>query len=1079
MPPASGVTYPRVNGLFLLAYACSGLAGLIYQVTWTRLLTLHMGHTTAAAATVVTAFMGGLAAGAYLGGRQAPRLDPRQALYGYVALECLVAAIALLLPLELRALTPLLTWSYGDGAPGPLFPAVRLLSSLVVIFIPALALGATFPLAAHWLVRDPGQLGRAGGTLYAVNSAGAAFGALAAGFVLIPAVGLSGATLAGVAAGGVAAASALVVLRRTSGEARTQPDPVATTAAAIETRPRASHGRRHGRVEPAGRTPTIVHQPVLAAAAVGFSGCAALMYEVAWMRVFAMVVGPTTYAFAATVAAVIAGLALGSGAGAWLAGRTRHPALWLGLTLAFTAIVATTASSLAGGYVPRLVAEEMARSSGSGAALLWQRSVLVAALMLPAAIGFGAVFPLALALVGGDRPAARRVGTLYAVNTVGAVAGSLAAAFTAIPLVGLQHTLAMATGVLALDALIVIVWGARSVRLRVAGLAPTAAAVLLLLAAAPWDRDLLASGAYKYASRVQPDLDLETALKAGTLVYYREGAAATVSVKRLTGALSLAIDGKVDASSFGDMLTQKVLAHLPLLLHPDPREVGIVGLGSGVTVGSALVHPVSRVDVVEISPEVVEASRFFADVNLHALDDPRTRLIVGDGRSHLRLSSRTYDVIVSEPSNPWMAGVAALFTREFFMAVRGRLAPGGIVAQWAHTYDISAGDLRSIVATFISVFPDATLWMVGESDVLLVGSTGPLDDRIAAIEQSWQRPGVAADLARVSAVEPFALLSMFAGGPAELRRYGDGAAIQTDDRLALEFSGPYALDTEATSNAAALQRLLDGSGAPAPIRRALAAAGAAQWRHRAAMLTPLGSFALVYEDYVKALRLDATDPAALEGFVRAAVATGRQQDAHELLAPLAAGRPQAPALPIAMSRLLAATGSLDEAVRMAERAAAIEPTEPRALEQLASILSDLGDADRLGPVVERLQRLEPGRASTAYYGAAVRFLRGAFADAVGLAREAVARDPRYAPAHNLLGTIHASLDNRDEARAAFAAALALDPRDPSIYTNLGLLELASANGPAAAGYFAEALSLDPQSVAARQGLRQARRAATR
>jgi Flp pilus assembly protein TadD len=244
------------------------------------------------------------------------------------------------------------------------------------------------------------------------------------------------------------------------------------------------------------------------------------------------------------------------------------------------------------------------------------------------------------------------------------------------------------------------------------------------------------------------------------------------------------------------------------------------------------------------------------------------------------------------------------------------------------------------------------------------------------------------------------------------------------------------------------------------------------------MLTPLGSFALVYEDYVKALRLDPTDAASLEGFVRAAVATGRQKDAQDLLASLAAARPQSPAPLVALSRLLAATGSFDEAVRMADRAAAIEPIDPRALEQLASILSDLGDADRLGPVVQRLQRIDPEGAGTAYYGAAVGFLRRQFADALRLAREAVARDPRYAPAHNLLGAIHASLDNRGEARAAFAAALALNPRDPSIYTNLGLLELASASGAAAAGYFAEALSLDPQSEAARQGLRQARPAAT-
>jgi spermidine synthase len=803
------------------------------------------------------------------------------------------------------------------------------------------------------------------------------------------------------------------------------------------------------------------------------------------MRVFAMIVGPTTYAFSATVAAVIAGLAIGSAAGAWGAGRLRRPALWLTLTLAATAIATTWASSLAGGYLPLLVAQQVAASSGRVAAILMRDTVLVAALIVPAAFGFGATFPLALSLVASrEQPAAGRVGAMYAVNTLGAVGGSLAAGFLAIPYFGLQGTLTLVSGVLVFDALLVAIWGTWGERRegsagrRVAALVPAAAAIVLMTASPAWDRDLLASGVYKYASQVPPQLDLETALKAGTLLYYREGAAATVSVKRLTGAVSLSIDGKVDASSVGDMLTQKALAHLPLLLHPDPREVLIIGLGSGATLGSALVHPITRADVVEISPEVVEASRYFADVNLGALDDRRTNLIVGDGRSHLLLSSRTYDVIVSEPSNPWMAGVAALFTREFFQAARDRLAPGGVICQWAHTYDISETDLRSIVATFSSVFPDGTMWMVGESDLLLVASTGPLDGHLASVEQAWRRPGVAADLGRVSAQEPFAFLSMFAGGPQELARYGAGAAVQTDDRMALEFSGPRALSRLDVDNASQLRRLLNPDQAPQAVRRALAGARAAEWRNRAAMMAPADRFVTAYGDYVRALKLDATDTAALDGVVRAAVATHRENETLDFLKSLAATDPRATGIRIAISKLLAARGSFDEAIQEAERACEMQPVDPRALEQLASLLADIGDAVRLEPVVQHLQQRQPERASSAYYAAAARFLRGQFAEAIRFAEQAVARDPQYAAAHNLLGAIHASVDNRDSARAAFAAALRLNHEDASVYTNLGLLELSSGNPAAARAYFIEALSLDPQSEAARRGLEQARPAAS-
>ena len=268
---------------------------------------------------------------------------------------------------------------------------------------------------------------------------------------------------------------------------------------------------------------------------------------------------------------------------------------------------------------------------------------------------------------------------------------------------------------------------------------------------------------------------LETALAAGELLSYREGATGTVAVRRLAGTVSLAIDGKVDASNAGDMLTQRLLAHVPLLLHPSPKRVAILGLGSGVTLGSALTHPLDAATVLEISPEVVDASRFFEAENHRALADPRTRLMVGDGRTHLMLGRETYDVIVSEPSNPWMAGIASLFTREFFDGAKARLAPGGVLCQWAHTYDISRDDLRSIVATFLTAFPEGSMWLVGDADVLLVGSTatGPLDERIAGIAAAWQRPGVAEDLASVGAVDPYAVTSLFVAQGAALKAWAE------------------------------------------------------------------------------------------------------------------------------------------------------------------------------------------------------------------------------------------------------------------------------------------------------------------
>jgi spermidine synthase len=547
-------------------------------------------------------------------------------------------------------------------------------------------------------------------------------------------------------------------------------------------------------------------------------------------------------------------------------------------------------------------------------------------------------------------------------------------------------------------------------------------------------------------------------------------------VKRLTGTLSLSVDGKVDASTGGDMLTQKTLAHLPMLLHAGPRRICIIGLGSGVTLAAALVHSAASVDVVEISPQVVEASRFFADANRHALDDARTHLILGDGRTHLTLSNQQYDVIISEPSNPWMAGVATLFTREFLTAVRARLAPGGILCQWAHTYNISDADLRSIVATFAAVFPNGTMWLMGDGDLLLIGSNGADDLRLENLAAHWDRPNVAADLGTVSADDPFALLSSYVAGPAEMQRYASGAALQSDDRMALEFSAPRAIYGDATANLTALRNLLDLAHAPPVVSTAWANANAIQRRHRGDLMLKADAYEMAFQEYAKALALDPTEAEAPDGLVRSAIATHRESDAIARLESAAHLRPRAVPVWIALSKLHAAGGSFDRAVAAAKEAVGMDPPDSTALEQLASLYSDAGDAAGLDAIAEALRHFFPNSRGAHYYTAGAQFLHQDLPAAALSVQLAIAADPHYAPAQNLAGAIQASEGNVDAARGAFREALNLDPHDPATYTNFGVLELSHGHAPEAADLFAEALSIDPASPSARQGLAEARRA---
>jgi spermidine synthase len=1095
----------RDRRTFILLYAASGAAALVYEVTWTRLLTLQLGHTVAAASTVLAAFMGGLAFGAFVAGTafqpsgaSNPDRDSRQ--YGlrtYAILEVTVAVCALLLPIALAASTPALAWAYADGdAPGR-FALLRVAISLALLGVPAAAMGATFPIAADWFATNAVDAG----LLYAVNTAGAAAGAIAAGFFLIPAVGLRGTTWIGVLLNIIAAGGAWWLGSRPKKQVHRSPEQTASSGAA--SRPSSSrrtkpHSAGSQRALRAPRfLPGVAPAPVLASAAAAISGFAALIYEVAWTRLLALVIGPTTYAFATMAAAFISGLAIGSAIGTRIARRVERPAEWLAGALVTSAIAASGAAWLTATRMPLFVAGLVADPNAAFTQVVVTQALGTALILLPMTLTLGATFPLALAVAGGrvrvpDAAAdhgerttvGRDAARVYTANTVGAIAGALVAGFALVPLLGLRMTLqaAGAIGTLAGAGCLAVALRQRTTKAERRSLAfwPLALAVLslaIVVLLPRWDRQLLASGAYKYAPYLGSD-NIEAVLRAGTLEYYKEGAAATVSVRRLTGTTSLAIDGKVDASNAGDMLTQRMLGLLPVLMHGNAHQICIIGLGSGVTLGSALSSGrVERADVVEISPEVVEASHFLDRENGGALSKPPVHLIVGDGRSHLLLTSRRYDVIVSEPSNPWMAGVASLFTREFFEAARARLNRDGLLCQWAHTYDISPEDLRSIVATFASVFPQGSLWMVGGGDLLLIGAReGEILPRLAAIASGAQIGTVASALVDVGiapGTAPFALVSQFAGGPRELAAYGSGALIQTDNRTGLEYSAPRGIyGRTREDNAAAIRAL--ATDLPPVVRKVVDHATAADWTSRGVMELKSQAFSPAYDAFWRAVALDSRNAAALSGLSDAAGGSARLDEERQRLRDIATREPANVAVRLELSRVLAVTGDRQGALDAASEALRIAPDEPRAAEQLASVLADAGDGERLGPLADAMVARFPERIEARYYRATALFLRGDAKGAIAAARQVVAAKPDHVRAQDLLGAACAAIAERQCALAAFEAAIRNNPRDPSAYVNAGLLTLQSGNPTAAVDYFTSALTLDPSSKPARDGLMQAR-----
>jgi spermidine synthase len=1053
----------RDRRIFVICYAASGAAALVYQVAWTRIFSLQLGHTTAASSTVLAAFMGGMAVGAWIGSNV--RTDSgRRLLLLYAAIELFIAAIAVVLPGALHALVPALTWAYADGATPTLFAFLRVAISLVLVGLPAAAMGATFPIAVAWLVRvteradatSESTPAATAGVLYAANTAGAAIGAIGAGFWLIPAIGLRATTAMGIALNTAAAIGALWLARHQTVDQARQHKP-----------------RRTARTTRRAAVP----RPALACAAAALSGFLSLVYEVTWTRLLALVLGPTTYAFATMAASFIAGIAFGSFIGTRLSRRVSDPTLWLGGMLVVTAVSAPAAAWFAASRVPMFVASHVSAGAGFESIIL-REAVAVSLLVLPTSIALGAGFVLAVATAtAAAAEVGRDTARVYIANTIGAVAGALSAGFVLIPHLGLQSSFVEISRVGAIGGIGVAALALfQHTRKRaLIGTFALAAAVTAAFGTLPdWDRQLLASGAYKYSRNLDAQA-LDAILRAGRFEYYREGAAGTVSVRRMGGSRALAIDGKVDASNAGDMLTQRLLGLLPVLLHDSPADALVIGLGSGVTADAVLASgEIQRVDVVEISPEVVEASAYFERENRGVLKKPGVRLLIGDGRSHLQLSTRQYDVIISEPSNPWMAGVAALFTREFFEAVQTRLRPGGVFCQWAHTYEIAEQDLQSIVRTFASVFPDGTLWLVGDGDLLLIGTAADdIESRIAGIPERSRKGSVPALLADVEVAPdaaPFVLLSLFAGGPAELASYGNGAILQTDDGMSLEFTAVRALYEPPADNAVRLRALRARAVPPGVVATAMQRADARDWTARGVAGLKATAFGQAHESFRRALALDSRSAQALRGSADAAAGAHASAEEAKWLRALAAAEPDNAPARVELSHVLAALGDTEEAIAVAVEATRIEPASPEPLEQLASIFGDLGDAARLAPVAAALTERFPARDEGRYYQAAALFLQGRAADAERALATLLSVNPRHAKGQNLLGVACASLGNHECARAAFEASLASNPRDASVYVNLGYVNLEKGDSAAATAFFSEALAIDTTSEAARNEL---------
>jgi len=722
--------------LILVCFFLSGFTGLIYEILWTRMIVKLIGGAPFAISIILTIFMAGLGLGSYIASRTIDRIkEPRNLVRLYGILELVIGIYVLLIPFFLSLLKPAFVILYNQFFNHfLLYNFLTFIGCSVLLCIPVICMGATLPVLCKFYVNTLSSIGTNTGRLYGLNTIGAALGSLLCGFWLLAIWGMNGTLYFAVAinvAVGIACLLASVVIKKSVQQE------ISDTPA--ETMPQPEHvGHAAQSLKSAG---------VLYGALVIFavSGFCSMAYEVIWTKLLGLLVGPTTYSFTIVLVTFISGLALGSMIFGYLADRTDKPVGLLICTQFAAALLALGCSQLLGNS-QLFFAKLLYTSQGNFALRNLLKGVIVFVFMISPTLCLGATFPL-VSKIYTQRMAniGKSIGFAYSINTIGAVLGSFCAGFVLIPFLGKETSLSLVISFQIISSLIIsFVILVKIGKVKLLPLAIPALAGLVGCFYFPqWNRQQLALGKYHRFSKIENIIknagwfeslvrgkDLLQHTQQGEILYYGDSIGGFVTVKRHVNPLGdyyykLLISGKTDASSHGDMKTQTLSGHFPLLFHHDPKKVMVVGLASGVTAGEAINYPIEQLDVLEINEQVVTASDYFLPWNSDVLSDDRTNIIVQDGRAHLQLTDQKYDVIISEPSNPWMAGLASLFTKDFFELAKDRLNEQGVYLQWLQTYQIDWETVKLIGRTFTEVFPNGVMLATEPSglgvDYLLVG----------------------------------------------------------------------------------------------------------------------------------------------------------------------------------------------------------------------------------------------------------------------------------------------------------------------------------------------------------------------
>ena len=710
--------------------------------------------------------MGGLALGSFVGGKIIDRdFNP---LAAYAILEAGIGIYCLLIPLFIELAFPLFQWIYlnlGDSYTQT--SLVRFLVCGVLLIIPATFMGATLPVLSKFVSRDENFIGKDVGTLYSINTFGAVVGALASAFIFMRFLGVQ-ATISVAAAANICIALIIYFIFK---------PPL---------KERLSYLASPSKEESA----SLQKRDLFILLSFAVTGLAALVYQVAWTRILSLLLGSSVYAFSLILAVFIFGLALGTVTASNLLTRIRCLVKGYGISQIIIGFSSLSIAPLFGRipFVNRWVYENLGQQFQL---IQGANFITILGLLFIPTFFMGAQFPIVIKILATKlETVGQNVGRAYAFNTVGSIIGSFLAGFVLIPMLGIQATILSMVFLNVLLGITLLVLGSQLSFNWKMYVLPGVFIFCVLIAnwIAPWDKSVISSGSFM-PYRIG-DLQ-EAELKKNKILFFKEGIHTTVTTELSpSGNIFLRVNGKTDASLALDMRTQLLSGYLPMLFHTNPKSALVIGQGSGITLGAVEQFPVNKINLVEISPAVIDGSRFFDPFNHDALNDERLSILLEDGRNHIALSKKSYDVIVSEPSNPWISGVGALFTVDFFDLLKKRLNPGGLACIWVHT-NMSPDSFKSIIRSFTEKFPFVTMWeSIAGDDYLLIGSEQEYRLSFEKAQKYLANEITGKDFAHIGIRNVPDLMSLMIMSRPKLVEFSKNTTLHTDDNSFLEFNAP-------------------------------------------------------------------------------------------------------------------------------------------------------------------------------------------------------------------------------------------------------------------------------------------------